>query len=162
MCCHTFHCHPPALSCSVLLPRYLGLEIKRLRCCCHDVCLQSLNAPESWCLHLTTSWQLPNKTERDQATTVVTTNRVAEQCEGKKGLALRLGAFLLAAWHRHAEGRLPRQLVNTCSSPTRSIPQGYGCGWNKSKQTEKDCALPWDVCRSQKAFLAFVFYLSKG
>lgn len=104
MCCHTFHCRPPALSCSVLLPCYLGLEIKRLSCCCHDVCLQGLNAPVSWCLHLTTSWQLPNKTERNQATTVMMTNHFAEQCEEKKGMALWLWVFLLTKWHRHTEG----------------------------------------------------------
>lgn len=117
MCCHTFHCRPPALSCSVLLPCYLGLEIKRLGCCCHDVCLQGSNAPGSWCLHLTTSWQLPNKTERNQTTTEMMTNHFAEQHEGKKGMALWLWVFLLTKWHRqpHRGDTLPLQLVNTCS-----------------------------------------------
>lgn len=104
MCCHTFHCSPPALSCSVLLPCYLRLQIKRLGCCCHDDCLQGLNALVSCCLHLTISWQLPNKTERNQATTVMMTNRFAEQCEGKEGMALWLWVFPLTKWHHRTEG----------------------------------------------------------
>lgn len=102
MCCHTFHCCPPELNCSVLLPCYLGLEIKRLSCCCHAVCLQCLNASVSWCLHLTTFWQLPNKMLENQislrgiqATSVMMTNHFTEQWEGKKGVVLWLSVFLL-------------------------------------------------------------------
>ena len=86
----------PCVKMSVLLPCYLGLEIKRLSCCCHAVCLQCLNALVSWCLPLTTSWQLPNKTEWNQATTVMMTNHFAQRWEGRKGMVLWFSVFLLS------------------------------------------------------------------
>lgn len=168
MSCHTFQGCLSMLNCSIRLTCYLGLQIRNAQLVHHSACFRCLNISILCCLYLTTFWQFPNKTCRNQTTNERMSNHIAEIWIRQRYCLWLSFPPENQHYTRERGWMTSKTLTGTAATGQQHQPHSK-CAFqmhmeldeSKMKNKEMEPVFTWEVHRSQNASLLFVCYLSK-